>query len=268
MSTEESVAAEWGTTLCSFANGGGGEASTLALPPMNSFVRRVVHGLAEELGLEHASNGEGKDKHILLTRKGAGSLEGAAAGAAAAGVAAVGSPFLLGADLAGDVEFKMCIEGQHSTHPDPEYQAFLVMDGAQPPGWDGACHVTAIRRVANGKSNSPLSFSTPEYDDDYVDEAEADATLLGKTPTDAVIEIVNASNMDLHKLANDPLISPTDGVEVVAQKTAGNEYPVATAALVALVDKVSVHPPFIDSTTSIWRCYYCSHCSSLRYRWY
>ena len=57
------IATMWGPTLSHFAQEG-----ALMLLPMNSFQRRVIHSLAEKMGLAHASSGEGKDKSVVIER--------------------------------------------------------------------------------------------------------------------------------------------------------------------------------------------------------
>ena len=45
-----------------------GEESRLDLEPMNSYLRRLVHNLAKEFGLQSSSAGEGNDRYIVLEK--------------------------------------------------------------------------------------------------------------------------------------------------------------------------------------------------------
>jgi spoIIIJ-associated protein len=45
-----------------------GGASRYPLEPMSSFERKIVHDLAAERGLTSVSEGEGRDRHTVLTR--------------------------------------------------------------------------------------------------------------------------------------------------------------------------------------------------------
>jgi spoIIIJ-associated protein len=51
------------SAVASFAEGG----TRMALDPMSSYERKLVHDLASERGLESHSEGEGADRHIVLT---------------------------------------------------------------------------------------------------------------------------------------------------------------------------------------------------------
>ncbi len=44
------------------------EDTTHHLPPMNSYNRRLVHKLAEEFGFKTASDGEGDNRHVTITK--------------------------------------------------------------------------------------------------------------------------------------------------------------------------------------------------------
>ena len=46
-----------------------GEAETLAVPPMNSYHRRIVHEIAKDFNLESSSEGEGEQRHNVLKKK-------------------------------------------------------------------------------------------------------------------------------------------------------------------------------------------------------
>lgn len=43
-------------------------AASASLPPMSSYERKVVHDLVAERGLVSASEGEGRDRHTVITR--------------------------------------------------------------------------------------------------------------------------------------------------------------------------------------------------------
>ena len=43
-------------------------ASSASLPPMSSYERKIVHDLVAERGLTSASEGEGRDRHTVITR--------------------------------------------------------------------------------------------------------------------------------------------------------------------------------------------------------
>ena len=43
-------------------------ASSASLPPMSSYERKIVHDLVAERGLVSASEGEGRDRHTVITR--------------------------------------------------------------------------------------------------------------------------------------------------------------------------------------------------------
>ena len=181
--TEEEVVAEWKTTLVEFSAGEGAP-SVLSLPPMNSFKRHVVHGLADELGLLHASSGAGKAKCVVLERP--------------AAAVVCGSPAFR--DLP---KFEMHIEGGVE-HPDPEYAAFRSMRGASIGTWDGGCWVTAVRRAeakADGADASGLGAGCTlgEWvpycldDDGLFSDDKADEELLGKMPVEALEGLVLGS---------------------------------------------------------------------------
>jgi spoIIIJ-associated protein len=51
------------SAVATFAEG----ATSRPLPPMSSYERKLVHDLAAERGLESHSEGEGADRHIVLT---------------------------------------------------------------------------------------------------------------------------------------------------------------------------------------------------------
>ena len=62
--TEAEVKAQWAPRIKQVCDEGG----TVALPPMNSFVRAVLHKMAEAAGLAHISEGEGHNRHIVLSK--------------------------------------------------------------------------------------------------------------------------------------------------------------------------------------------------------
>ena len=77
--------------LAAFAASDAGCAS-LALPAsLSSFERMLVHRLADELGLEHSSSGEGKARFITVHKKG-GALRGPGKDEAAAAIATNAAP--------------------------------------------------------------------------------------------------------------------------------------------------------------------------------
>jgi spoIIIJ-associated protein len=43
-------------------------AASASLPPMSSYERKIVHDLVAERGLTSASEGEGRDRHTVITR--------------------------------------------------------------------------------------------------------------------------------------------------------------------------------------------------------
>jgi spoIIIJ-associated protein len=43
-------------------------AASASLPPMSSYERKIVHDLVAERGLSSASEGEGRDRHTVITR--------------------------------------------------------------------------------------------------------------------------------------------------------------------------------------------------------
>ncbi|MGX5681748.1 Jag family protein [Schumannella luteola] len=45
-----------------------GGASSAALPPMSSYERKLVHDIVSERGFTSESEGEGKDRHTVITR--------------------------------------------------------------------------------------------------------------------------------------------------------------------------------------------------------
>ncbi len=47
-----------------------GGAASAALPPMSSYERKLVHDLVAERGFHSESNGEGADRHTVITRLG------------------------------------------------------------------------------------------------------------------------------------------------------------------------------------------------------
>ncbi|GAA1761527.1 Jag family protein [Agromyces humatus] len=47
-----------------------GGAASAALPPMSSYERKLVHDLVAERGFHSESNGEGADRHTVITRVG------------------------------------------------------------------------------------------------------------------------------------------------------------------------------------------------------
>ena len=45
-----------------------GGAASAALPPMSSYERKLVHDIVSERGFSSESNGEGRDRHTVITR--------------------------------------------------------------------------------------------------------------------------------------------------------------------------------------------------------
>jgi len=46
-----------------------GGAATASLPPMSSYERKVVHDIVAERGYTSESEGEGRDRHTVITAK-------------------------------------------------------------------------------------------------------------------------------------------------------------------------------------------------------
>lgn len=63
--SEEDFRAEAAELLKGFMNS---DEEEKHLPPMNSFYRRLTHKLATDFGLDTRSEGEGKDRHIVVTK--------------------------------------------------------------------------------------------------------------------------------------------------------------------------------------------------------
>ena len=233
--------AEWKPRLLRFVEGGEGKfpGGKFQLPPMNSFQRRVVHALAEECGLQHTSVGvgEGKAKCIVVRLSSGGGLVQAAAGGkekepsatssepeaegapaapaaapAAAPTAAAGGSSTVLRDL---VKFEMCLEGQYSKHPDPEYTAFRKMDGATISGWDGDCDVIAVK--AQGRSLSEWASVQPMEDEGECSQEETDAELLGAVPAKVVADLVDGYGGEITCISDVPVLM-TDGIEEVMRK--------------------------------------------------
>jgi spoIIIJ-associated protein len=45
-----------------------GGATSAALPPMSSYERKLVHDMVSEQGFQSASEGEGRDRHTVITK--------------------------------------------------------------------------------------------------------------------------------------------------------------------------------------------------------